>query len=81
VTGEDDLVSLRDQLPKPPSAKSAGVIYFSPVPFVLTTNKAPSVDLKTTIPLPLGAESPGISSPPGVEVTRTSPPPSDDLIV
>src|SRR6266852_3382036 len=69
-----------DQSPKELSLKSAGVICFSPVPLVLTTNKAPSVVLSKTILLPSGDESPGISSPPGVEVTRTSPPPSDDLI-
>ena len=57
------------------------MICFSPVPLVLTTNKASSVVLWKTILLPSGDESPGRSSPSGVEVTRTTPPPSDDLIV
>src|SRR5712691_3387472 len=68
-----------DQSPKELSLKPAGVICFSPVPFVLTTNKAPI--LSKTILWPSGDQLPGTSSPPGFEVICVSPAPSEERIV
>src|SRR6266849_3891061 len=70
-----------DQLPKELKSRPAGVICFSPVPLVLTTNNASTVVLRKTIRFPFGDQSPGISSPPGTEVMGVRPPPSDERIV
>src|SRR5438094_3564378 len=70
-----------DQLPKELKSRPAGVICFSPVPLVLTTNKASTVVLRKTIRFPFGDQSLGMSSPLGTEVTGVRPPPSDERIV
>src|SRR6266498_65461 len=63
----------------PPQAGCACTeIWCSPVPFLLTTKSASRDPRLNTSRLPSGDESPGMSSPPGVEVTRTKPPPSDE---
>src|SRR6266511_1774238 len=70
-----------DQSPSELRCILVGVICFSPVPFVLTTKSASRDPRLNTSRLPSGDESPGMSSPPGVEVTRTRPPPSDERTV
>src|SRR5438067_3137968 len=67
------------------SSKPAGVICLSPVPLVLTTNKPSELKFESnrwkTILLPFGDHSPGMSSPPGLEVICARPPPSEERIV
>src|SRR5262249_49490644 len=67
------------------SSKPGGVIFFSPVPLVLTTNKPSEFPFESnrwkTIRFPFGDQLPGESSPPGLEVIWVKPPPSDDRIV
>src|SRR5438874_868242 len=67
------------------SSKPAGVICLSPVPLVLTTNKPSELKFESnrwkTILLPFGDHSPGMSSPPGLEMICARPPPSEERIV
>src|SRR6478672_2067030 len=75
-----------DQLPGELTSEYAGgVMCLSPVPLVLTTNKPSELSFESnrwkTIRLPFGDQSPGMSSPPGLEVICARPPPSDERMV
>src|SRR5262245_11802524 len=82
VTRREKTMSLPcgDQSSAIPALALGGKIRFSPVPLTLTTNR-PSSSLGpnrwNTIRCPSDDQPPGTSSPPGIEVIRRSPPPSD----